>query len=75
MTDGNKVLDFTNLTCTNLMIKLKILTFKMKKGENIQFLTTREGENNLSNPFSKSQYIYSASKIKDNTYHVKIQKI
>jgi hypothetical protein len=46
-----EIFDFTSLTCTNLMIKLKILLKKLPKGEILNFYSTREQYDNIKKPF------------------------
>lgn len=49
--------DFTDLTCTNLMLKLKILIKKLKPGESLEFFTTREGATNVVSTFQKKMLL------------------
>ena len=66
--------DFTSVTCTNLMIKLKIWSNKLKPGESIKFLTTREGDTNLKSAFNNKQFTYISKIIKPNVYLGQITK-
>ncbi|MBD3254609.1 MAG: hypothetical protein GF383_05925 [Candidatus Lokiarchaeota archaeon] len=75
MTEINKIRDFSNLTCTNLMIKLKILLKKLNKGNKLEFYSNREQYDNIKKPFSKKSYKLKGDKIGDNKYHILITKI
>ena len=66
--------DFTGLTCTNLMIKLKIILKKLGNGEVTEFIANREQFDNIQKPFSKNGLSFSATKVGDNRYHCKIKK-
>ena len=66
--------DFTELTCTNLMVKLKILTKRMIQNEQIEFFSSREQFDNIKKPFSKNHYSLEGNKIEDNKYHVIIKR-
>jgi len=54
--DTTEARDFTDLTCTNLMIKLKILLKRLPPGESLSFLATREQVDNTCAPFSGQGY-------------------
>ena len=69
-----KIPDFTEFTCTNLMIKLKIITKRMTQPDQMEFYSTREQFENIKKPFSKNPYSLQGNKIEDNKYHVIIQK-
>lgn len=66
--------DFTELTCTNLMIKLKILLSKLPKGEMITFYATREQVDNTCSPFSGQGYHVSWDQTAGNRYLVTLGK-
>ncbi|UYP45624.1 hypothetical protein NEF87_001909 [Candidatus Lokiarchaeum ossiferum] len=74
MDKPKEVQDFTHFTCTNLMLKLKILLKKLRSGENLHFFSTREQYANIEKPFSKAPYSFDAQKVEDNTYLIKIFK-
>ncbi len=65
--------DFTNLTCTNLMIKLKVLTKKLPPGEQLEFITTREGHDNVHKAFRKN-FDYTSREEEPNRWWVRILK-
>ncbi|MHA1775562.1 MAG: hypothetical protein ACTSWC_02240 [Promethearchaeota archaeon] len=64
--------DFSHLTCTNLMIKLKILSKRMKSGEILEFYSTREQLANIKKPFSKLPFQLEIFSTKNHLFHIKI---
>ncbi len=66
--------DFTDLTCTNLMIKLKILLKKLAPGETLSFFATREQVDNTCAPFSSNGYQVVWDQEAENRYLVRIGK-
>ena len=68
------ILDYTNLSCTNLMIKLKILVKKLPTGSSLHFYSTREQHENIKQPFSKKNFSFNSRFIEDNKYHIEIMK-
>lgn len=72
--ENDKVHDFTELTCTNLMIKLKILLNKLFPGDTVVFYATREQVDNTCSPFSGQGYAVSWTEAAENRYLVKIGK-
>lgn len=73
MTNGN-IPDFSNLTCTNFMIKLKINLKKLSNKEIFEFFTNREQNDNIKNHFSKPPYVFDSKKIDNNIYYNAIKK-
>lgn len=66
--------DFTDLTCTNLMIKVKILLNRLAPGDALAFFATREQVDNTCAPFSKQGYQVSWDQEAENQYLVRIGK-
>lgn len=66
--------DFTELTCTNLMIKLKILLNRLPAGEAVAFFATREQVDNTCQPFSGQGYSVRFNQESENRYLVQIGK-
>lgn len=66
--------NFTDLTCTNLMIKLKILLARLRNGDAVTFYATREQVDNTCSPFSRQGYKVSWDEIAENRYLVRIGK-
>jgi hypothetical protein len=73
METGN-IHDFTDLTCTNLMIKLKILLNRLPDGDTVTFYATREQVDNTCSPFAGQGYRVSWNEAAENRYLVKIGK-
>ena len=71
----SRIHDFTDFTCTNLMVKLKVVGKKLKINENFEFYTTREGYTNIEKIFNKKPFKMLAKKEAENKYYVKIWKI
>jgi TusA-related sulfurtransferase len=66
--------DYTELTCTNLMLRLKIRLNKLSPGDSIEFYSNREQYDNIRKPFSKDPYEMENEKVDKNKYHIKIRK-
>lgn len=66
--------DYTELTCTNLMLKLKIRLKKLSNGSSIEFYSTREQYDNIRKPFSKDPYKMESGKVGKNKYYIKMSK-
>ena len=66
------IYDFTELTCTNLMIKLRIMVKKLKPGDLFEFFTTREGATNVESTFRKKMLVTSEEQ-EPNKYKISIQ--
>jgi len=69
-----EVPDYTELTCTNLMLKLKIRLKKLSSGDSIEFYSNREQYDNIRKPFSKDPYSMENEKVGKNKYYIKISK-
>ncbi|MCE5298969.1 MAG: hypothetical protein LLF84_08520 [Methanoregulaceae archaeon] len=72
--DAVKVNDFTELTCTNLMIKLKIMLNRLPPGDALAFFATREQVDNTCAPFSTNGYQVAWEEEAENRYMVRIGK-
>jgi hypothetical protein len=70
--EANDAKDFTELTCTNLMIRLKILLNKVSPGDAVTFYATREQVDNTCSPFSGQGYQVSWTQTAENRYLVRI---
>ena len=66
--------DFTELTCTNLMIKLKIMLNRLPPGDALAFFATREQVDNTCAPFSTNGYQVAWEQEAENRYMVRIGK-
>ena len=66
--------DFTELTCTNLMIKLKILLSRQPAGESIRFFATREQVDNTCSQFASQNYHVRWDQRGENQYLVDMKR-
>jgi hypothetical protein len=66
--------DFTELTCTNLMIKLKIMLNRLPPGDALAFFATREQVDNTCAPFSGNGFRVAWDQSAENRYMVRIGK-
>ena len=66
--------NYTDLTCTNLMLKLKILLKKLPPGNSLFFFSNREQFDNIKKPFSKKSYTFEGERVEDNKYYIIIKK-
>jgi TusA-related sulfurtransferase len=69
-----EVQDFTDLTCTNLMIRMKILLNKLDSGDSITFYATREQVDNTCSLFSANGYRVSWAEKSQDRYLVTLGK-
>jgi hypothetical protein len=72
--DPTEVKDFTDLTCTNLMIRMKILLNKLHRGDSVSFFATREQVDNTCTLFSAKGYRVSWEEKSQNRYMVTMEK-
>ncbi|TXT62276.1 MAG: hypothetical protein BAJALOKI3v1_630013 [Promethearchaeota archaeon] len=70
----NEIPNYVDLTCTNLMLKLKINLKKLGEGKVLEFYSNREQFDNIKKPFSKNGYQIEANQVDDNKYHIRIGK-
>ncbi|RPI39857.1 MAG: hypothetical protein EHM53_04170 [Methanoregulaceae archaeon] len=69
-----EVSDFSNLTCTNLMIRLKILLKKAPPHSTVDCIVRRDQRDTIDVPFSKTGYDVRIRKIDANRYRVSLKK-
>ena len=75
METTTSIQDFTHLTCTNLMIKLKILLKVMEKNNKLQFYSTREQSETVA-PLSKNKNLkMESTQLEPNKFHITFLKI
>lgn len=72
--DMTEARDFTDLTCTNLMIKLKILLKRLPPGDSLTFVATREQVDNTCSPFAGQGYAVDCEQDTGNRYRVRMGK-
>ncbi|MDP3563659.1 MAG: hypothetical protein Q8R70_04145 [Methanoregula sp.] len=74
MGDPAEIPDFSNLTCTNLMIRLKILLKKAGPGAPVECIVRRDQRDTIDVPFSHSGYDVKIRKMDNNRYRVSLKK-
>jgi len=67
--------DFSDMTCTNLMIRLKILLKKAPAGIPVECYVRRDQKDTVEVPFSRSGYDVTIQKADINRYRVSLTKI
>jgi hypothetical protein len=67
--------DFSDLTCTNLMIRLKMLLKKTQPGKKVECIVRRDQRDTIEVPFSRSGYDVVIRKTYTNRYRVSLTKI
>lgn len=72
--DTTEPKDFTDLTCTNLTIKLKILLKRLPHGDSLAFFATREQVDNTCSPFSDHGYKVSWDQTAENRFLVRLRR-
>jgi hypothetical protein len=66
--------DFSDLTCTNLMIRLKILLKKTPPESAVEIIVRRDQRDTIEGPFSRSGYEMKIHKIDTNLFRIRLQK-
>jgi len=66
--------DFSNLTCTNLMIRLKILLKKIPEGMPVACIVRRDQRDTINEPFSRTGYSVKIHRLDANRYRVTLKK-
>ncbi len=75
MTDDTRdIPDFTELTCTNLMIRLKILLKKAPEDSAVECIVRRDQRDTIDVPFSRSGYDVRIRNVDTNRYRVSLKK-
>lgn len=75
MTDTTyDVPDYTDLTCTSLMIRLKQLLKKLPDGESFSCIVRRDQRDTVELPFSRTGYDVKISHGGNNRYIVTLKK-
>jgi hypothetical protein len=67
--------DFSDLTCTNLMIRLKMLLKKTPPGTPVECYVRRDQKDTVEVPFSRSGYDVKIHKADTNRYRVSLTKV
>jgi hypothetical protein len=66
--------DFTNLTCTNLMIRLKMLLKKAPSQAAVECIVRRDQRDTIDIPFSRTGYDVKIRRIDTNSYLVSLKQ-
>jgi hypothetical protein len=75
MTDSPaEIPDFTNLTCTNLMIRLKMLLKKVPPHTAVDCIVRRDQRDTIDVPFSRTGYEVKIRRIDTNRFRVSLKK-
>lgn len=72
--DISKIPDFSDLTCTNLMIRLKMLLKKTPDGNPIECIVRRDQRDTIDVPFTKNGYDVKIHKMDANRFRVSLKK-
>lgn len=72
--DREEIPDFSSLTCTNLMIRLKLLLKKTPDGKAVEFIVRRDQRDTINEPFSRSGYSVVFHRVDTNRYRVTLNK-
>ena len=75
MTDNPaEIPDFSNLTCTNLMIRLKMLLKTALPHTTVECIVRRDQRDTIDVPFSRTGYDVKIRKVDTNRYQVSLKK-
>ena len=66
--------DLSDLTCTNLMIRLKILLKKAPLGSAVECIVRRDQRDTIEVPFSRTGYDVKVHNIGNNRFRVCLKK-
>ena len=66
--------DFSDLTCTNLMIRLKMLLKNTPSDFVVEIIVRRDQRDTIEVPFSRTGYEVKIRKIDTNLFRVTLQK-
>lgn len=72
--DLNAIPNFSDLTCTNLMIRLKMLLKKAPEGIAVECIVRRDQRDTIDVPFSRAGYDVKIRTVDTNRYLVSLKK-
>jgi hypothetical protein len=72
--DLGTVPDFSDLTCTNLMIRLKILLKKAHDGETVECIVRRDQRDTIEVPFSRTGYDVRVHTVDTRRFRISLTK-
>jgi hypothetical protein len=74
MTEKQEIPDFSNLTCTNLRIRLKILLKNAPAGTPVECIVRRDQKDTVEDPFSHTGYTVQVRKLNGGNYRITLAK-
>jgi len=72
--EHKQIPDFSDLTCTNLMIRLRMLLKKAPEGIPVECYVRRDQRDTIEVPFARSGYCVEVHKADTNRYRVSLTK-
>jgi len=72
--DTPDIPDFSDMTCTNLMIRLKMLLKKAPEGTPVECIVRRDQRDTIDVPFSRTGYEVKIRKLDTNRFRVSLKK-
>jgi hypothetical protein len=72
--DPSPIPDFSDLTCTNLMIRLKMLLKNAPEGVPVECIVRRDQRDTIDVPFSRTGFDVKIRKVDTNRYQVSLKK-
>ncbi len=66
--------DLSDLTCTNLMIRLKTLLKKKTDGSAVECIIGRDQKDTIEEPFRNNGYSVQITEVGTNRYHLILSK-
>jgi ERCC4-type nuclease len=66
--------DFSSLTCTNLMIRLKMLLKKTPAGTPVEIIVRRDQKDTVEVPFSRTGYEVQVRRLEMGNYRITLTK-
>jgi hypothetical protein len=72
--ENENVQDFSDLTCTNLMIRLKMLLKKTAPGTPVECIVRRDQRDVIEVPFSRTGYEVTVVRLKSGNFHITLIK-
>jgi hypothetical protein len=73
-TDLTNVPDFSDITCTNLQIRLMMLLKNARPDSTIQCFVRRDQRDTINAPFTKTGYDVKIRKVDGNRYLARLKK-
>ena len=72
--DSGTVLDFSDLTFTDLMIRIVMLLGKIPREGVLEWIVRRDQRDSIERPFSRKGYQIGVDPVGTNHYHMKLKK-